>query len=160
MNFQMFSDQTKIPFLGAFGWFFGHNSPKYSQIHFKFGTVMQANILHQIYYGFWYSTENSKKLTQKPHFVVGIQNFFDHAFFCPMDDAPIFGLMKGLMEIHNPGKFHRYSICGCQVMYFQSLLYQQKVVFLATFGWFLVDYNPKSNLICTKFSPVIQCNAK
>ena len=52
INVQMFSDQQKITFLGPFGWFFGRNSPKYSQIFLKFGTVMQANILHHIYYGF------------------------------------------------------------------------------------------------------------
>ena len=92
---------------------------------------MQANILRRIYYGVWYSAGNSKKLTQKPHFVVGIQNFLDHALFCPMGDAPIFGQMKIFMQINNPGKFHRYVICGCQIKYFQSLLYQQKVGFWA-----------------------------
>ena len=40
MNVQMFSEQQKIPFLGALGWFFGHNSPKYSQILFRFGTYI------------------------------------------------------------------------------------------------------------------------
>ena len=116
MNVQMFSEQQKIPFLGSFGWFFGHNSPKCSQILIKFGTVMQTNILHHIYYGFWYSAENSKKLAQKPHFVVGFQKFLDHAVFRRMGDAPILGQIKGLMEINNPGKFHRYSISGCQVI--------------------------------------------
>ena len=48
----MFSDQQGIPFLGTFGSFFHHNSRKYSQILLKFGTVMQTNILHHIYYGF------------------------------------------------------------------------------------------------------------
>ena len=79
---------------------------------------MQTNILHHMYYGFWDSAENSKKLAQKPHFVVGFQKFLDHALFLRMGEAPIFGQMKGLMEIHNSGKFHQYSICGCQVIYF------------------------------------------
>ena len=120
--------------------------------------------MHHIYYDFPYSHENSKKLTQKSYFVVGFQKFLDHALFRPMGDAPIFGQMKGLMEIHNPGKFHWYSVCSCQVIYFQviyisyiSSSYQQKVGFLAAFGWFFVDYNPKSKPICTKISPVMQC---
>ena len=77
---------------------------------------MQTNILHNIYYVFWNSAENSKKLAQKPHFVVGIQKFLDPALFFPMGDAPILSQMKGLMEIHNPGKLHWYSICGCPVI--------------------------------------------
>ena len=84
---------------------------------------MQANIFHYICHGFWYSAENSKKLIQKPHFVVGIQKFQGHTFFVRVGDAPIFGQMKGLMEIHDLGKFHGYSICGCQVIYFQRLSY-------------------------------------
>ena len=81
---------------------------------------MQANIMHHIDYGFWYSPENSKKLTQKPHFVAGFQTFLDHVLFRRLGDAPIFAQMKVLMEIHNPVKFHWYNICGCQVIYFQS----------------------------------------
>ena len=89
--------------------------------------------------------------------MIGFQKFLDHAFFRLMSDTSIFGKMKGLMEIHNPGKVHGYSICGCQVIHFQSFSYQQNVGFLVAFGWFFVDYNPKSSLICTKFSPAIQC---
>ena len=155
MNFQMFSNHQKITFSGPFWWFFGHNSPKCSQILFKFGTVMQVNVLHRIYYDFWYNAENSKKLTQKTYFVVGIQKFLDHTLFCAMDDVRIFGQMKGLMEIHNPGKFHQYCICGWQVKYFQSLSYQQKVGFRVAFGSFFMDYNAKSSPICTKISPVM-----
>ena len=56
MNLQIFSDQQKIPFLGAFGWFFGHNSRECSQILFRFETIMKTNTLHHIYHGFWHST--------------------------------------------------------------------------------------------------------
>ena len=158
MNVQMFSEQQKMPFLGAFGWFFGHNSPQCSQILFKFGTVIQTNILHHIYYDFWDSAENLKKLPQKPHFVVGFQRFLDHALFRRVGDAPIFGQMKGLMEIHNSGKFHWYSICGCQVIYFQSLSYQQKVGFLAAFwvGFGRLQAQIKSSLYKTFTSDEVQ----
>ena len=68
--------------------------------------------------------------------------------------------MKGLMKIHNRAKFHCHSICGSQVICSQSFSYQKKVGFMAAFGWFFVYYNPKSSLICTKFSPVMHCIAK
>ena len=51
-NVETFSNQQKIPFLDAFGWFFGHNPSKCCQILFKFGTITRTNILHHIYYGF------------------------------------------------------------------------------------------------------------
>ena len=37
----------------------------------------------------------------------------------PYESRPIFCQMKGFMEIHNAGKFHQYSICSRQVMYFE-----------------------------------------
>ena len=157
MNIQKSSQLQKVPFLGPFGWFFGHNFPKWRQILFKFGTAMQDNIVHHIYYGFSYSAENSKELAQKPHFVVGIRTFLDHALFFRMGDAPLFWQMKGLMDIHNPSNFHGYSTCGYQVVYLQSFLYQQKVAFWAAFGWFFVDYNPKSSQICTRGFSATPC---
>ena len=104
--FKHFPSSKKIPFLGAFLWFFAHSSPKFGQIPLKFGTAMQANILYHIYSVFWCSPENCKNLTQKSHFVVGFQKFFEHILFRPMGDAPIFAKMKGLTEVHNPSKCH------------------------------------------------------
>ena len=75
----------------------------------------------------------------------------------PMSYVPIFGRIKGLIDIHTRGKFHKYSICGCQVIYLQRYSEQQKVGFLAAFGWFFKDYSPKWGWICTKLSPVMQC---
>ena len=55
------------------------------------------------------------KLGETTHFVACFQRFFDHALLHPLSDTPIFEQVKDLIEIHNPGKFHQYSICGCQV---------------------------------------------
>ena len=44
-----------------------------------------------------------------------------------MGHAQIFCQMKGLMKIHNCGKFHLYSICGCQVINFQFFLWQYSI---------------------------------
>ena len=51
--------------------------------------------------------------------------------------------MKDLMKIHNLVKFHLHSICGCEVIYFQSFWYQQNWRFWAAFGWFLGYYDPQ-----------------
>ena len=53
----------------------------------------------------------------------------DHAQLPPVGDAPILCEMKGLMEIHKCGKFHEYTICGCQVINVQMFSDQQKVPF-------------------------------
>ena len=44
---------------------------------------------------------------------------FDHAQLPTVGDAPILCQMKGLIEIHKCGKFHEYTICGCQVINIQ-----------------------------------------
>ena len=44
------------------------------------------------------------------------QRFFDHTLLRPIGHAPIFCQMKGLMKIHNRGKFNQGSICGSQVL--------------------------------------------
>ena len=71
-------------------------------------------------------SKNSKKLTQNAYFVVGFQKFLDHTLLLPKCDAPIFGQMEGLMEIHNRGKFNPDSICGCQVINLQMFSWDQE----------------------------------
>ena len=82
--------------------------------------------------------------------------FFDHAQSPPVVDAPILCEMKGLMEIHNRGKFHEYSFCGCQVINVQMFSDQQKIPFLGAFGWFFGHNSPKSSQILSKFGTVMQ----
>ena len=60
-----------------------------------------------------------------------------------MSYTPISGKIQGVIEIDNCGKFHQYSICGCEVMCFQRFLKEQKVQFLAASGWFFKDFSPK-----------------
>ena len=49
-----------------------------------------------------------------------MQCFFIYALLQPMSQASIFCHIKGLMKIHNRGKFDQYSICGCQVKIFSK----------------------------------------
>ena len=60
-----------------------------------------------------------------------------------MNYNSILGHIKGLIEIHNRGKFHQYSICRCEVTYLQRFSEQQKIGFLAASGWFCKDYFSK-----------------
>ena len=60
--------------------------------------------------------------------------FFHHAQLPPIDDAPILSQNKVLMEIHNRGKFHEYTICDCQVINVQMFSHHQKRPFLGHFG--------------------------
>ena len=60
-----------------------------------------------------------QEINPKTHFWARFQKFFSHALLQPTCDAPIFCQIKGLMKIHNRGKFHWRSVCGSQVMNFQ-----------------------------------------
>ena len=84
--------------------------------------------------------------------------FFDHAQLSPVVDAPILCQMKGLVEIHKCGKFHEYTICGCQVVSVEMFTDQQKVLFLGAFGWFFGHNSPKYCQIDFKFGTVMQAN--
>ena len=53
------------------------------------------------------------------HFV----SFLVYALLHPMIYAPRFFQMKDLIKICICGKFHQYSISGCEVKNFQSFLY-------------------------------------
>ena len=63
--------------------------------------------------------------------------------------------MKGLIKIHNRGKFYQYSIFGCQVMNFQNFLYQFSIHEMALFGEVLSPNSPKYRQILLKFSPQV-----
>ena len=78
---------------------------------------MQTIILHHIYYGFQNTIENSKKISPKTAFLGVFRRFLSYIMPRPKDDPKIFSQMKIVMEIHNPGKFHLYTICGSQVIY-------------------------------------------
>ena len=59
-------------------------------------------------------------LSQKTDFLARFWRFFDYTFLRPMSYALTFWQMKGLLMMHNRGKFYEYSNFGCQVINFQS----------------------------------------
>ena len=63
------------------------------------------------------------KIGPKSWFFVHFESFFVYALLHPMSYAPRFCQMKDLIKIYICGKFHQYSICGCEVKNFQSFSY-------------------------------------
>lgn len=55
--------------------------------------------------------------------VVTEKKFLVYTLLQPMSYVPIFCQNKDLIKIHYCGK-HKYSICRCQVINFQSFAYQ------------------------------------
>ena len=75
---------------------------------------MKCKIRHLKFYGFLCSPKNSRKLGRKNWFW---GTFLGNLGLRPMSYAQIFGQIKGIIQIHNGGKFHLYNICRCEVMY-------------------------------------------
>ena len=116
--------------------------------------------MYHIWYGFSYSTENSKKLSQRTNFLAFFQRLFNHCLLRPMSYAPIFCQMKCLMKIHNHDKFHLYSICGCQVINFPIFSWWCSIHEMAFLGVFLDPNCPKYCLILLKFAPEVVFKAR
>ena len=63
--------------------------------------------------------------------------------------------MRGLMEVHNHGKFHLYSISGCEVKKFEMFSWRWSIHEMAHFGGFLGPNSPKYGSISLKFLPEV-----
>ena len=63
--------------------------------------------------------------------------------------------MKGLIEVHNRGKFHLYSICGCEVIKFQMFSWWGSIHEMAHSGEVLGPNSPKKGRIRLKFLPEV-----
>ena len=59
------------------------------------------------------------------------------------------------MKIHNSGKFHQDSVCGCQFKNLKSLSYQFSIHEMALFGRFLGPYSPKYGTNLRNFTPEV-----
>ena len=99
--------------------FLDHNCPKFSQIRRKYRPVLPFRAMGEICDGLHWILKKVSKLGQKTDFVGYFQSFLVYALLRLVSYAQIFCQMKGLIEIHNPGKFHLYTISLCQVIDFQ-----------------------------------------
>ena len=57
-----------------------------------------------------------------------------HLLLRSMSYALIFWQMKGLIKIHNRGKFYEYRVLDCQVINFQSFSYRFSIHEMPLFG--------------------------
>ena len=115
LEFQMFLYQQKVPLQAASGCFFLSNPLKCDQICCKFWQTMQCKVMCQICDSFYSVSNKTSKLGQKADFSAHFQRLFVFTCLRLIIHAPIFSQIKSLMKVHNRGKFHYYSICGCQV---------------------------------------------
>ena len=99
--------------------------------------------------------ENSKKWTQKKHFLGFLERFSVHALWPPLWYAQIFCQMKGLMKIHNRVKFHLDGIYGFHVINFQKFSWWWSIHELGHFRGFLGPNSPKSASILVKLAPEV-----
>ena len=108
--------------------------------------------MYDMWYGLWWSLENSKKFSKKTLFFGFFQSFFGHTLPCPTGDALFFFQVKGIMKIHNHSKFYLYSICGCQFTNFQIFSWRCSIHELSHFGVFLDPNSPEYGSVLLKFA--------
>ena len=77
---------------------------------------MTCKMMHQICYGFYWSI---KKWSIFGSFC----EFFNLRALTPENYTPRFCQMEDLIKLYICGTFHQYSICGCEIKNFQSLLH-------------------------------------
>ena len=111
--------------------------------------------MHQAYGSFYFILKRNLKLSQKADFLAHFERFLVYAFLRPVSYTPIICPIKCLMEVHNCGKFHWCSICGCQVINFQMFSWQCSIHEMAPFGGFLGPFSPKYGSSLLKFRPEV-----
>ena len=114
--------------------------------------------MHQVFDSFYSIQKKTSKLGQKYDFRAHFERFFHYALLRPPSYTIIFRQIKGLMVIHNRGKFHQYSISCSQVIKFQMFLWQCSIHEMAPFRGFLGLFSPKYSSVLLKISPeVVYC---
>ena len=88
--FQQLSQQLKVAFEAASGWFYRHNPPNSGLIALKFSPLIKCNLMHQMMEGFQNILNKWSKLGQKTHFLGNFQGLFINALLHPSSCAQIF----------------------------------------------------------------------
>ena len=83
---------------------------------------MQYQTVNPICYAFFFFFKKWWKFSQKTDVLAHFQGFLVYTVLRSVSYAPIFGQIKGIIKIHNRGKFHQYSICGYEVIYLERYL--------------------------------------
>ena len=101
---------------------------------------------------FLIQSKNSSKRSQKKYFLAHFRRFFIYTLLRSMIHPQSFFQIVGHMKIHNRGKFHEYSISGCQVIDFQFFCTDSASMKWPFLGGFLVPNSAKHCLILMKLS--------
>ena len=103
-NFKCFCTRRKCHLRLLLGLFFGDNPWNVVKFILNFCLPMQCKVMHQILTIVILFQRNGKYWAEKG-FLAHFRGFL-FMLLHPMSYDPIFCQMKGLMEIHNRGKFH------------------------------------------------------
>ena len=82
-------------------------------------------------------------MVEKIDFLAHFESFFVYNLVDPMRSTPRVYQMNAVIKIYICGKFHHYSICGCDIKNFQSVLCWFSVHEMSHFCDFLGSYSPK-----------------
>ena len=119
---------------------------------------MTSKMIHQICYGFHWSIMEWSQLGQNTDFFGSFCEFFVYVLLHPLNCTPSFCQIKDLIKICICGKFHHYSISGCESKNFQSFLYWfRNGSLLGAFFWplfFKILFDQAQ--ILTRSSPIKQ----
>ena len=123
--------------------------PQWGPIWRKVLPVMYCRVKHRICHGFWLVWKCIKMMPKKTHFLAQFWRIFLYALLHSMSHASVFCQIEGHIKIHTRGKFHEYSMGGCQVINQFSI---HEMTLIEGF-WGL--NSPKYCLIFTKFLPKV-----
>ena len=117
--------------------------------------AMQNNASHTL--RLLVQSQKFQEIKPKTHFPAHSKRFFVHTLLhlSATSIPPPPPSIKCTMKIQNRGKFHKYSICGCQVKNFPSFGNPFSTHEMALLGVFLGLLSTKDGPILMKFSPEI-----
>ena len=107
--------------------------------------------MHQIHYCYYWSIKNWSNLGQKVYFLAHLESFFVYTLLHSMSQATKSCQMKDLIKIYICGKFHQYSICGCEGKSFQNFSYWFSIHKMAPFFEFWALTPPNIVRSCWNF---------
>ena len=87
---------------------------------------MQCIVIHEVCDGFHFIFKKTPEIKPKNNFLAHFWRFLVYIFLRPVSYTPIFCQIKRLMEVHNCSKFHQCSICGCQVINFETFSWRYR----------------------------------
>ena len=71
------------------------------------------------------------------------KRFLVYTLLRPLNYDPIFCQVKDFLKIYNLGKFHQFSICGCQVKNFPCFAHRFSIHGMLFFGRLVGLFSPK-----------------